>query len=197
MKLFFVSLIILLAPASYLKAQDFNQKLASAQSAYSSGNLSDAHFSMQQMMQELDMTIGKEVLKLLPPSLDKLNAKAEADNVSGASGFVGVLINRTYAAGDQNAQVDLITNSPLITSVSALLSLPLIANAADGKQKVIKIHGYKALLVKSDETAKAAYEIQLPFGTTLLTFKTEGIDESQTLKLAEALPVASIIKLVE
>lgn len=46
------------------------------------------------MMQDLDITIGKEVLKLFPTSLDTLTPIPKEENVSGSSQFTGVTIEK-------------------------------------------------------------------------------------------------------
>ena len=58
-----------------LQAQDFSKDIADAKTAYSSGKLADAHFSLEQAVQEIDMIVGKEVLKLLP---DKMRLRLRA-----------------------------------------------------------------------------------------------------------------------
>jgi hypothetical protein len=59
-------LIALAAAANVCRAQDFNKAMATAKASYSAGKLEDSHFALQQAMQEVDLTVGKEVLKLLP-----------------------------------------------------------------------------------------------------------------------------------
>ncbi|MEO6069070.1 MAG: hypothetical protein ABIN57_08310, partial [Chitinophagaceae bacterium] len=127
-------------------SQDYAKDLATARSAYKGGKLDDSRFAMQQMMQELDMLTGKEILKELPATMDGQSIIKTKDNVSGASGFAGVVIHREYGAAPKNITLDLITNSPLLGAINALLSLPFITNTGD--QKVIKINGYKALIQK-------------------------------------------------
>lgn len=192
-------LMLSLCTAAGLYAQDFTKQMASAQTAYASGKLEDARFSMQQMMQELDMTIGKEVLKLLPAKLDVMSSKEASDEVTGTSGFIGVLIHRDYAAADKSASIDIISNSPMVASINMIMAIPFIGRSADGKQKMVKVQGYKGLLQKNeDSTTKAvSYDLQLPFGATLLTLKTENSDEDQVLKMAELLPIAQIAKMVQ
>ena len=48
------------------QAQEFAKRMSEAKTAYAGGKLDDARFAMQQMLQEIDIITGKEVLKLLP-----------------------------------------------------------------------------------------------------------------------------------
>src|SRR5207249_170129 len=96
-----------------VQAQEFNKQLATARTSYASGKLDDSRFAMEQMLQELDIIMGKEVLKLLPAKLQDQNANTAKDNVSGASGFMGVIIHRDYGTENKSITLEIISNSPL------------------------------------------------------------------------------------
>lgn len=194
-KTLLLSLVCLVFACS-IQAQDFNKDLAGARTAYSGGKLDDARFAMQQMLQELDIITGKEILKLLPARMQDQNVNTAQDDVSGSSGFVGVTIHRDYGANDKNVSLDIITNSPLITSINALLSIPLIANTGDNK--MMKIGGYKALVQKvSNGNGGSDYEVQLPLNNNLITLKAPGYIMEQVVAMANTLPVAQIAKIVQ
>lgn len=182
-----------------LDAQDFDKHLATARSSYSAGNLEDARFAMQQLLQELDIMIGQEVLKKLPTKMDALTVNTKNDNVTANTGLAGVLIHRDYGTGEKAADLDIMNNSPLIASLNAILSLPFVGNASDGTQKVVKVNGYKAVLHKYEntETNKTDYDVQIPFGSTLLTFKVDDTTETDILKMANTIPLAEIAKMVQ
>ena len=194
-------IIILLSVSvpAFVSAQDFNKHLADAKSSYAAGKLEDSRFAMEQMMQELDITIGKEVLKILPAKLETLNANSASDNVAGTQGFMGVIIHREYGAAGKKADIDMITNSPLIASINTILSIPFVGNSSDGSQKRVKIEGYKGLLQKNvnPQTNKTSYELQMPFSSTLLTFKVDDADEAQVMKLAGLIPISQIAKMLQ
>jgi hypothetical protein len=76
------------------------------------------------------------------------------------------------------------------------LALPFITN--NGDQKVIKINGYKALVQKvSGENNTNNYEIQLPMNSSLLTLKAPGYSQDDVIKMANTLPVADIMKMIQ
>jgi hypothetical protein len=54
----FLALILSVA----VTAQEFDKNLATAKSSYASGNLENSRFAMEQMLRDLDATIGKEIL---------------------------------------------------------------------------------------------------------------------------------------
>jgi len=182
-----------------LQAQDFNKNLASARTAYSAGNLEDARFAMQQMMNDIDLLVGKEILNLLPTKMDALSANTKEDNVTANTGLAGVLIHRTYGTGEKTAQIDIMGNSPLVASINAILSIPFIGNSSDGTQKVIKVQGYKGVMQKSvnTETNKENFTVQVPLNSTLLTLTINDSNEADAQRLAGTIPVTEIAKLVQ
>ena len=178
-------------------AQDFNKYLATARTSYTAGNLNDARFAMQQMLQELDVLTGKEALKLLPVKLGALTSNAANDNVTGNSGFAGIMIQRDYGTGDKTAEIQIIGNSPLMASINAILSLPF--GNSNGNQRTIRLDGYKALLQKhtDSENSKVSYEIQVPLNSSLLTLKANGLSEEEVQKLAAAIPISQLASLIQ
>ncbi|MBX7125008.1 MAG: hypothetical protein K1X47_04900 [Cyclobacteriaceae bacterium] len=197
MKKLIILSFILLVPF-LLQAQDFDKNLAAAKSAYSSGNLTDARFSMEQMLRDLDAAIGKQILTMLPSTLGSLTANTKDDNVTGA-GASGLYVNRSYGTSPNQTTLNIINNSPIITSVNAFLSMPFIANSGDGRQKVVKVQGYKSLLNKNEnsDTGKTGYELQIPMNNTLLTLRSEDVSESDILAWANAIPLAKIAQFAQ
>ena len=205
MKKIYFAIIALCTVMTAASQDDFAKRLNEARTAYSAGKLDDARFAMQQMMQELDIITGKEVLKLLPKKMMDKDVVTVSDNVTGASGFVGVLIHREYAPGGKQGrmdslrnsiQIEVISNSPLIGTLNALLSLPFVANNPD--QKVIKVNGYKALVTKtSGDDAIKEYELQLPLNNALVTLRAPGYSQDDLIKMANTLPVAEIAKMIQ
>jgi hypothetical protein len=180
-------------------AQDFNKNLASARSAYTSGNLEDARFAMQQMLNDIDIIIGREVIKILPAKMDAQASNPKNDNVTANTGLAGVLIHRDYGTGEKTTNLDIMSNSPLIASINAILSIPFIGNSGDGTQKVVKVQGYKGVLQKSvdSETNKSNFTLQIPLNATLLTLAVNNSNEADVLRLANTIPVTEIAKLVQ
>jgi hypothetical protein len=180
-------------------AQDFNKDLASARTAYSGGKLEDARFAMQQMLNDIDVLVGKEIIKILPAKMDALASNPKEDQVTANTGIAGAQVQRTYGTGTKNATVDIMSNSPLIGSVNAILSIPFVGNSSDGTQKVVKVQGYKGILQKSTdtETNKENFTLQVPLNAALLTFTVNESNEADVLRLANTIPVTQIAKMVQ
>lgn len=194
--------ILTLGLCTVVMAQEFDKSLASAKSAYSSGNLEDARFNLENALREVDVAIGKEVMKVLPTTLGTLAYNSKEDNVTGMSAsFAGLYVHRTYgAAQDKNAYIDIVSDSPMMAGISAILSMPMIMNSGDNNQKVIKVQGYKTLLTKqADENGQVTgYDVQTPFGNSMLTLHYSGnITEAEITKLANSIPIEKIVSVAQ
>jgi hypothetical protein len=179
--------------------QDFEKRLAEARTAFAANKLDDARFAMQQMMQELDIITGKEVLKLLPEKMDAKAANTARDNVSGASGWAGVVVHREYGqpADTSLYTLEVITNSPLLGMVNQLLNMPLLAGA-NPDQKIIRVGGYKGLSNRSTgANGRDEYEIQVPLQSSLITFRAPGLPQDKVIEMANTIKVADIAKLIQ
>ena len=191
--------IIILTVSTQVIAQDFNKNITTARNSYAGGNLEEARFAMQQMLNDLDVEIGKEVLKMLPTKMGPLSSNSSNDNVTANTGLTGVLVHRDYGTEGQILNLDLMSNSPLVASINAILSIPFMGNSGDGTQKIIKIDGYKGMLQKSvdEETKKTDYTLQVPLGSTLLTFTAPNTSEDEVIRMANTIPLSQITKLVQ
>ena len=192
-------IIIVLTATTIALSQDFSKNITTARNAYAGGNLEDARFAMQQMLNDLDMAIGKEVLKMLPVKMGPLSSNTANDNVTANTGLMGVMIHRDYGTEDKQVNLDLMSNSPMVASINAILSIPFMGNSGDGTQKVIKIDGYKGMLQKSvdEETKKTDFTLQIPIGSTLLTLDAPNTTEDEVIRMANSIPVAQITKMVQ
>lgn len=194
-KIFLLSLA--LVSIEIVQAQDFDKNLTAARSSYTSGDLENTRFAIEQMLGELDIIIGKEILKSLPVKMGTLTYNEKQDNVNGGGG-TGLFIHRDYGVAPKTANLEVINNSPLITSINAILSIPMMgAMMRDENQKVVKVQGYKALLNKSvnTETGKTGYELQVPVNNTLVTLKLDDTTEAEITSLGGTLPLAKIVQI--
>jgi len=182
------------------RSQDVASKLNEAQSAYASGNLDNARFALQQALEEINKAIGKEILGLLPVKMGDMAYIEKEDNVTGTSlGYSGLYVNRKYGTDEKNVKIEIISDSPLLAGINALLSMPSFLNAGNPNQKRIKISGYKALLQKnSDDNGKTSYDIQLPFNQSLLTVRSQGVNnENDVIALVNSIAIDKIVKIAQ
>ncbi|HHN48011.1 MAG TPA: hypothetical protein ENN08_03635 [Bacteroidales bacterium] len=194
--------LILIACTAFmsLSAQDVSSQLGEARKYYGDGDLQSARFALQQAMNEIDLAIGREILKLLPQKMGEMPVIENNDEYNATSlGFAGIYVNRYYGnMEDKHASIQLITDSPMLTGVNAILSLPMIG-MGDPNQKRIRIGNYRGLMQKStDESGIVSWDVQIPFGASLLTFQCVGIgDEKTVTNMANTIPVDAMAKLVQ
>jgi hypothetical protein len=194
-----LSLLILFVVYAPAFSQDFAKNLTEARSSYSANKLSDARFAMEQMLRDLDAAIGKEILKVLPEKMDALAAVVKEDNVTGSGNATGLFVHRTYGTAQKKVNVDIINNSPLINSLTALLSMPFLGAGKDTNQKIVKVQGYKAILTKNEnaDSGRTGYDLQVPMNNTLLTFSMDETAEADVLRLANTIPMAKIAQMAQ
>ena len=195
-----MTIITFLAAGLTGMSQDFAKAITTAKSSYNAGKLEETHFALQQAMQEIDLIIGKEVLLLLPPKMDTLIANPKDDNVSSNIGFVGATIHRVYGKGERTADLSIISNSPMVAMMNTFLNTPMLGGMMnDGKTKTIKVQGYKGRLEKRTGSTddKTDYELTIPLGSALITFKVNDCTESKIQEMANTMPLQQIAKLIQ
>lgn len=180
-------------------AQKVEPKLDEAQAAYRAGNLEATRFALQQAMNEIDLAIGREVLGLLPASMGQI-PMVEADDQVGSAGmgFAGLYVHRYYRSdGDSSADLQILADSPLLAGINAILALPSFVS--DANQKRIRVGNYRSLLQKSeDSSGHVTWDIQVPFGSSLLTLQVKGLDSEQAvIDMANTIPVDQVARLIQ
>lgn len=183
---------------------DIEGNLATAKSAYNSGNYEEARFTLQQTLSDLNQIIGEEIQKLLPDEMGGLSTYQEADEMIGNTGM-GIVVNRTYQNPDQpdkSVEVSIVDHSPMIAMVNTFLSSPMLSGLmmASSGQKAVKIKGYKGMLEKNvdEESHIISYTINVPFGDSLLTIETNSFDsEKEVIAMSNTIPLDQIVKLVQ
>jgi len=182
-------------------AQDAMAKFNEAQVSYSSKDLENSRYALQLALIEINKSIGKDILAILPAKLSDVAFNTADDNVNGAAGFAGLFVNRTYGNSDmpKSGKIEIISDSPMITALNAMLAMPAMFAASDPNEKRLKISGYKSLLKKSiSETNVVSYTLQVPMNQTLLTLTVSGINsESEVIAFANSLPIDKIAKVAE
>ncbi len=196
MKNIYTTLIFLGLFVATLSAQEVSKQLNEAGSAYDAGNLQETRMALQQAIHELDMAIGKDILDALPGTMHNMPIDQENDNVSSA-GDIGLFVSRRYAVPekDHSISIEIIGDSPMISGVNALLSMPVFIG--DKNQKKVRLGSRRALLQKNDTQDELnSWDLQIPMGSTLLTFSLRGdMDEKTVTDLAATLPLDQIERL--
>lgn len=192
--------LIVLLVCTGVQAQDFKNNLATAKTSYQAGKLQDTHFALQQIMQDLDITIGKEVLKLLPASIDTMQSITREEQVNGSSSFAGVTIRKMYGTGVKKAELNIIINSPLLTTLNAYITSPLMGSfGGDPNSRILKVGGYKGKLSREQGATETdtRYKLEIPLSNALLSFELNNTTESEILKWANSIPMDKIAAIIQ
>ncbi|MHC1705996.1 MAG: hypothetical protein AB9842_00600 [Bacteroidales bacterium] len=189
----------LVLPVLSTRAQDIAAKLNEAEKEYSAKNLDNARFALQGALLEINRAVGKQILEILPKNYGNLPANLTDDNFGGAAGIAGLFVNRSYGATGKAAKIEVLGDSPLLTTLNALLSMPAIMASSDPNQKRIKVSGYKSLLQKgTGNNNEITYTVQVPMNTTLVSVHFEGFtDENEVISLAGTIPLDQIAQLAK
>ncbi len=150
-----------------------------------------AQLSLQDAINEINSYIAQEVLAQLPAEIGGLKAQVNDDQSNSASmAFMGggTTITRKYEGTDSrlNAEVNIMANSPLVGSLTALMGNPMMNNSAN--QKSIRVGTRRGTLTKDIDTEYdnngaekqvTNYELQVILGQTLVTVKGRGFATEQ------------------
>lgn len=191
---------LLLLPATASFAQDIEKSLNEAKAAYSSGRLEEARFALQQAMNEIDLALAREILKLLPASMANLPFTDEDETAgSAAIGFASLFVSRTYRAAETpSVNLQIIADSPMLAGINAILALPVIGRG-DPNSKRVRLGSYRGLLNRSqNEDGAVSWDLQIPFGSSLLTMSVKGInEENKVMEMANSIAVDKIARLLQ
>lgn len=189
---------IALLISTTLTAQEVEKNIASARAAYDAGKLEDARFAMEQVLRELDLAIGKEIMQVLPTKLGAFSAVPSGDVLNATGSGMGLVLGRQFGNESKGARIDIVSNSPLVAGLNTLLALP-IAGLGNPDQRQVKVQDYKALLTKesNSETGKINYNLQVPFGNSLMTLHAADATETDILSYANSVPLAKIAAMVQ
>ncbi|MDH5604269.1 MAG: hypothetical protein OEY51_10025 [Cyclobacteriaceae bacterium] len=190
--------IFCLLTITNLVAQDVEENLKTAKSAYQSGDLVTAKDNLTEAITALDNILGKEILSILPGSLNDVPSVAGKDEIVTNSGIAGLFVERTYQKGENiMIELNITDDSPLVATTNALISNPVMSLiTSQSGDKVVKVGSYKGILQKEDGSDD--YELMVPFGNSMLSIETKGVkNESEVIQMANTIPLDKIGELLK
>ncbi|MBX7109033.1 MAG: hypothetical protein K1X61_10340 [Chitinophagales bacterium] len=163
-----------------------------------------AQLSLQDAINDLNTLIAKDIAKSLPEDVNGLKKDGDADISTGAMGIIGggLTISQKYkhpSNRDNNAEVQILANSPLLASMNMYLSNPSMMGQ---DYKSIRIGTQRAILKSEtddvyDDAGNSkkirSSEIQIPLSQTLITIKADGFaTEQDEIAFATKLDLAKL-----
>ncbi|MBN2613387.1 MAG: hypothetical protein JXB00_17670 [Bacteroidales bacterium] len=171
-------------------AIDVPASIDAASGSYKSGNYSASRNSIREAIQGIELEIGKKVLESLPQSVKDLSKRDSDDKVTSSGiNFAGLMIERTYAKGDQELYIAIGNNSAWLSSINLYLGSGGYATTEEQPNyKKVTFQGYQAV-IEFDESA--GYKLSVPFGQSSI-FVLNGINFSNEQEMMDAASKFSI-----
>jgi len=158
-----------------------------------------AQLSLQDAINDINNLLAKQVADLFPAEINGLKADGDATTNSAGMGMLGggMQIEKKYRndAKKQDAEVQIIANSPMLANLNMFLTNPAMMGS---EYKSVRVGTNRAILKSSMEDGDGgkkirATEIQLPLGQTLITIHTNGLaSEQEELAFANKLDLEKI-----
>ena len=164
-----------------------------------------AQLSLQDAVNDLNMTIAAELGKSLPAEINGLTAEGDASVSGGAMGMMGggFTITKKYqhpTNKDNNAEVQIMANSPMLASLNMYLTNPSMMGS---EYKSVRVGGTQRAIMKSEmqdayddkgiSTKIRSSEIQIPLSQTLITINANGFaTEQDELAFANKLDIPKL-----
>ncbi|HEV7330803.1 MAG TPA: hypothetical protein VGN63_07180 [Flavisolibacter sp.] len=173
---------------------DVKENVATAETVFSQGKFSEARYAIQQAMLGVEMQIGQQILKSLPPTVASLPSNEKADQVTSTGwGWVGLTIKREYQNNDKQLRFTITNNAAWMQAINLYFNNVGYAQQTGGQQnwKQTRIKGYRAVIEYSDGSG---YKLSVPLGqTSLLVY--EGVNfatEQEFMKACEEIDIDGI-----
>lgn len=178
------------AEAFIKEAQDFLAKKEYKQ----------AQLSLQDAINDINMLLAKQVAEMLPAEINGLKAEGDGEVSAAGMGMMGggMQITKKYrneTKPENDAEVQIIANSPMIATMSMYLTNPAMLGS---EYKSVRV-GTTRAISKTDledgenESKIRSTEIQIPMGQTMITIQANGFaTEQDELSFAAKLDLEKI-----
>lgn len=198
--IFFVLTVFSLQLIAQDQVQSF---IKEAEGFYAQKNYKQAQLSLQDAINELNKLMSGQVGDLLPPEINGLKAvdgSASNSNLGVMGG--GMQISKKYeypGKKENNAEVQIIANSPMLNAMSMYLSNPSLMGEGS---KSVRVGTQRAVLKSEmedyyDDNGGSkkirSTQIQVPLSQTLITLNLKGFaTEQDEISFASKLDLAKI-----
>lgn len=178
---------------------DVNKQITDAETAHKAGNFSDARYSIQQALIGIEIQLGREILKSLPPEVDKLPRDTMQDKVMSTQwGWSNMTIQRIYTDSKDKQLTITIGNNSVYSAFASAYFNNMYMQQADGqnqKSKQVRVKGNKAMIEYDDSKG---YTLIMPMGqSSLIVWECINFaDENEVMAAAESFDIEGIKKMM-
>ena len=181
--LFSVAALLCLKVTGQGQAETFIQE---AQEFLANKEYKQATLSLQDAINDINLSLAKQVAESLPAEINGLKAEGEAEVNSAGMGMVGggMQIIKRYSnetKTDNDAEVQILANSPMLSTLNMYLTNPAMLGQG---YKSVRIGSNRAVAktdIQDDGNGNKSRstEIQVPLGQTMITIRTNGFATEQ------------------
>lgn len=145
-----------------------------------------AILSLQDAINDINLTLAKQVAESLPAEINGLKAEGEAEVSNAGMGMIGggmqiIKRYRNETKPENDAEVQILANSPMLATLNMYLTNPGMLGQG---HKSVRI-GTNRAIAKTDiqddgnGNKTRSTEIQVPLGQTLITIRANGFATEQ------------------
>lgn len=177
---------------------DVTAQIAEAEAAHTSKNYSEARFSLQQALQGVEIQLGRQILKSLPPAVSDVPADTTQDKVMSTQwGWNNLTIHRVYRKDDKQMTVTIGNNGVYAGVINAYYANAGVIQASEGKQNIkqVRVKGNKAIIQYDDASG---YSLAVQLGqTAMVVFECINFsNEQEVMAAANSIDIEGIKKLL-
>jgi len=147
---------------------DVKAQMAEAETAHGAKNYSDARYSLQQALMGIEIQLGRQILKSLPPAIVSVPADTLQDKVMSTQwGWSNLSIQRVYRKDDKQLTITIGNNGLYAGVVNMYFANAGMMEANNDKQnfKQVRVKGNKAIIQYDD---RKGYTLMMQMGQTSL-----------------------------
>jgi hypothetical protein len=173
------------------QADEVTDTVDDAMVSYKNGDFSKASEDLGFALDLLKQKKGESLKVFLPEPLSGWTAEEAKSQTVGAAMFGGgTTLSRKYLKGNSSISIEIITDSPMMQSVSAMLTNPMFASSND--TEMIRINREKGILkfTKEDKSGELTFLAGNKF--MIMVKGQDGIEKDDLLNYAKAIDVEKL-----
>lgn len=177
---------------------DVLQQIKDAEDANNAKNYSDARYSVQQALIGVEIQLGREILKSLPPTVDNLPKDTLQDKVMSTQwGWSNLTMFRVYTDGkDKQVSVTIGNNAFYSGFVNMYFNNTYVqADASQQNVKQVRVKGNKSIIQYDDSKG---YTLITPIGqSNMIVWECINFaDENEVMNAANSFDIDGIKKML-
>jgi len=177
---------------------DVKAQMAEAETAHGARNYSDARYSLQQALMGVEIQLGRQILKSLPPVVVSINADTTKDKVMSTQwGWNNMTIQRVYRKDDKQLTITIGNNSVYSGFVNMYFANAAYVEANAEKQNIkqVRVKGNKAIIQYDDSKG---YTLMMQMGqASLIVWECVNFaNEQEVMTAANSFDIDNIKKMM-